>query len=162
MRTVPTASKLRHSQEIIAFSMRAAGLSCPHWRPFSPTSVSPFWVTQYFLVIGRKVNSFAAILLVSSSQMPFLSSSAGSKPLAMSSTLVGPQCLGLDLAKLAQRPLRRGEMQLRNKEVYSPKRVRNFGATTLLERLHHAGSIASCPDTQEGEWRIYATHLSNL
>ena len=32
------------------------------------------WVTQYFLGTGRKVNSFAAILLVSSSQLPFLGS----------------------------------------------------------------------------------------
>ena len=51
--------------------MRAASLPCPHWRPFFANFSRTPWVTQYFLVNARKVNSFAAILLVSSSQLPF-------------------------------------------------------------------------------------------
>ena len=53
--------------------MRAASLPCPHWRPIFANFSLTLWVTKYFLGIGRKVNSFAAILLVvSSSQLLFL------------------------------------------------------------------------------------------
>ena len=53
--------------------MRAASLPCPHWRPIFANFSLTIWVTKYFLGIGRKVNSFAAILLVvSSSQLLFL------------------------------------------------------------------------------------------
>ena len=64
--------KLRHSHEILVLSPASClPLVSPLAAIFRNFSLN-LRVTQYFLVTARKVNGFAAIVLVSSSQLPFL------------------------------------------------------------------------------------------